>query len=822
MSRFVEVLVPLAVAGTFTYRVPEHMGELAVGSRVLVPFGRRKMYTAIVLLSHDKEPVGYQVKEVAAVLDEKPVLRHPQLKLWQWIADYYLCNLGEVYKAALPSGLKVESETFISVNPDYEESVDDRLGDRERVVLDFTAQRGRVMITDIARDTGFKNVEGVVHRLLDRGVVIVAERAVDNYKPKTVQCVTLASDRDDESALHAWFDSLRRARKQEQLLLAFLDLSQWLQRVAEPKEVTVEQLLARADVTRPVLRDAVKRGIFNIYKKEINRFDNVSQKLDDLPQLSPEQKRALGEIHAGLRQKPVALLHGVTSSGKTSIYMHLIADALAQGKQVLYLVPEIALTTQLTQRLQKVFGDRLLIYHSKFTDNERVDIWKRLLHTKEPMVVIGVRSSVFLPYANLGLVIVDEEHDASYKQQDPAPRYNGRNAALVLARMHGAKSLLGSATPSLESYHNARQGKYALVSLLERYEGIEMPEVKVIDTRKARKKFEMRGLFSDELVSDCRQALRQGEQVILFQNRRGYSPMVRCKECGWVPSCENCDVSLTYHKHVNSLTCHYCGHTVSLPQLCPACGLPGIEIIGYGTERIEDDIDAVFPDEKISRMDLDTTRSKSSYDRIIDEFSRRQTNILVGTQMVTKGLDFDGVSIVGVLNADTMIRFPDFRAAERAFDMLEQVAGRAGRAHKRGTVVVQTSEPEHPVIGFVCSHDYDAFFNYELAERQRYHYPPFVKIINIYLKHADNAVVNDLALRYSNMMRQVFGPRVLGPEAPFVARVQKLYIRQIVLKVENEASMPKVKQILRNLYEQLIEVDSRMKAARLYFDVDPV
>ena len=754
-------------------------------------------------------------------LDDKPILRHPQLEFWQWIAAYYLCSMGEVYKAAVPSGLKVESETTISVNPDYEEDESSRLSDHERVILDFTAQRGRVQIAEIAKATGFKTVERNVSHLLDMGALHVSERVVDNYRPKTEACVRLTIAREEEEKLHHFFDMLKRAPKQESLLLAYLDMSHWLQSGAA-KEVSKENLLKRAGVSSAVLHDAVKRGLFEIYKKEINRFAELGSILEEPPTLSDEQKRAYGEIHQSMRQHAITLLHGVTSSGKTSVYMHLIADALRQGKQVLYLVPEIALTTQLTRRLRRVFGDKLLIYHSKFSDNERVDIWKRLLDSSDACVVIGVRSSVFLPYSNLGLVIVDEEHDSSYKQQDPAPRYNGRNAALILAQKHGAKTVLGSATPAIEVYHRALAGQYGLVKLLTRYGDIQMPEVKVIDTIDARKRREMHGLFSNELIADCRQALKQDEQVILFQNRRGYSPMVRCKECGSVPKCENCDVSLTYHKHSRSLVCHYCGYTISLPDLCPACQLPGLEIIGYGTERIEDDIDALFPGEKISRMDLDTTRSKNSYDRIIDDFSNHRTNILVGTQMVTKGLDFDAVSIVGILNADTMINFPDFRSHERAFDMLEQVSGRAGRAHKQGQVIIQTSQPDHDVIKFVQAHDYEGFYQHELADRQQFGYPPFTKVINIYLKHREDATVGELAVRYSGLLRQVFGTRVLGPMSPLVARVQNLYIRQITLKMETAASMSKVKAILRSLYEQMLAADARMKAVRLYYDVDPV
>ena len=820
MPRFAETLLPLALPGTYTYRIPEDM-KLSIGMRVLVPFGRKKIYTAIVVTLHDREPKGYDVKEILSTLDDKPILKHPQLDFWQWIADYYICSMGEVYKAAVPSGLKVESETTISVNPDFEESEPRQLTDRERVILDFTAQRGRVQIAEIAKATGFKTVERSVSHLLDLDALHVSERVVDNYRPKTEACIRLTISRDDEQALHQHFDQLKRAPKQEVLLLAYLDMSRWLQS-GDVREVSKENLLKRAGVSGAVLHEAVKRGIFEIYKKEINRFADLGSVLEEPTSLSEEQKRAYNEIHQSMRQHAITLLHGVTSSGKTSVYMHLIADALNLGKQVLYLVPEIALTTQLTRRLRRVFGDKLLIYHSKFSDNERVDIWKRLLDSNEPCVIIGVRSSVFLPYSNLGLVIVDEEHDSSYKQQDPAPRYNGRNAALILAQKHGAKTVLGSATPAIEVYYHALAGHYGLVKLMTRYGDIKMPDVKVIDTIDARKRREMNGMFSNELITNCRKALKDGEQVILFQNRRGYSPMVRCKECGSVPKCENCDVSLTYHKHSRSLVCHYCGYTIPLPDLCPACQLPGIEIIGYGTERIEDDIDAVFPGEKISRMDLDTTRNKNSYDRIIDEFSQHRTNILVGTQMVTKGLDFDAVSIVGILNADTMINFPDFRSHERAFDMLEQVSGRAGRAHKQGQVIIQTSQPDHDVIKFVQTHDYEGFYKHELADRQQFGYPPFTKVINIYLKHRDDATVGELAVRYTGLLRQVFGTRVLGPMAPFVARVQNLYIRQVTLKMETAASMSKVKGILRDLYERMLAADARMKSVKLYYDVDPV
>lgn len=821
MALFAEVILPLPLYSTFTYSIPETMADrLRIGCRVLVPFGRKKYYTAIVTVIHGTKPDGYEVKEILTMLDDEPIVKHPQLKLWEWIAQYYLCSTGDVYKAAVPSGLKVESETFVSADPDFEETEPGELKERERIILDLISSRDRVQLSEVGRATGFKNVEAIVSRLIEKGAVFVAERMVSNYRPKTETYVALTISHDDSSGLHRYFDLVGRSKKQEALLLAYLDTSHWLQKSKTPVEVSKKNLLERADVSQAVLNGVIAKGILRLYKKEINRFADLNSSKMDLPELSEEQNGTYHEILNSFKEKPITLLHGVTSSGKTSIYMHLIAEALRLKKQVLYLVPEIALTTQLTHRLQRVFGKQLLIYHSKFSDNERVDIWKRLLHSNEPCVVIGVRSAVFLPYSSLGLIIVDEEHDTSYKQQDPAPRYNGRNVALVLAQMHGAKTLLGSATPAIESYYNAKSGKYGLVTLLNRYEGIKMPEVEIIDTKQARKRKEMNGTFSGRLISLCKDSIKAGEQVILFQNRRGYAPMVTCKQCGWVPKCENCDVSLTYHKHLHTLTCHYCGYTITLPDLCPACRQPTIEIVGYGTERIEDDIDSIFPDAKILRMDLDTTRNKNSYEHIIEDFSARKADILVGTQMVTKGLDFDGVSTVGILNADTMINFPDFRSHERAFNMMEQVAGRAGRKNKQGRVVIQTANPENPVIKFVLKHDYTGFYQGELADRERFKYPPFTKIINIYLKHRDDNVLNEMAVRYSNMLRQVFAHRVLGPEAPMVARVQSLYIRQIVLKMENEASMIKVKKILRAIYENMLKVDSRMKSTILYYDVD--
>ncbi len=822
MSQFIEAILPLPLYSTFTYHVPTTMqGTIQIGSRVLVPFGRKKYYTAIVSMLHSNKPTEYEVKDILDVLDEYPIIKYPQLKLWNWIAEYYLCSVGDVYKAAIPTGLKVESETLVMANPDFEESETVSLREREIIILNLISGRDKVQISELEKSTGFKNVESIVSRLIEKDAIFVAERTVEHYRPKTESFVALTIKKEDEAGMHRFFELVRQAKKQESLLLAFLDLSHWL-RKGDILEVSKKELLDRAQVSPAVLSAIIEKGIMKVYRKEINRFTTSSLQTVTVPKLSKVQQEAYWNIYESFKNKNITLLHGVTSSGKTEIYINLIAEMIRLGKQSLYLVPEIALTTQLTTRLHKVFGDRLLIYHSKFSDNERVDLWKRLLKSSEPCVVIGVRSSVFLPFSNLGIVIVDEEHETSYKQFDPAPRYNGRNVAMMLASMHGAKTLLGSATPSLESYYNAVNDRYGLVSLNERYEGIKMPEVEVIDIKESRRKREFNGILSNKLLHDCIHELEEGNQVILFQNRRGYAPMALCKECGWVPKCENCDVSLTYHKYSNSLSCHYCGYTYQLPTLCKACGQPTLEVVGYGTERIEDDMEKIFPDYTVLRMDLDTTRNKNGYEKIITDFSKRKAQILIGTQMVSKGLDFDGVSLVGVLNADTLINFPDFRASERAFDMLEQVAGRAGRKHKSGIVEIQTSNPDNDVIQYVKAHDYLGFYNNEIEERQRYKYPPFTKLIYIYLKHRDDNTVTEVSVRFSNMLREVFGNRVLGPEAPLIARVQQYHIRQIVLKMENEASMIKVKNILRTIYENMLSVDSRMKSTILYYDVDPM
>ena len=821
MNRFADVILPLPLYRYFTYRIPADMqGRLRQGHRVVVSFGRAKFYTAIVVALHDTEPQGYEVKEIATLLDDEPIVLRPQLKFWEWIADYYLCSVGDVYKAALPSGLKLESETSLAINPDFEEAVDERLSEREAILMQALSTQGRLTVHELEKQTGLRNTLPVLRRLVEREAIFVSERIRSNYKPKTEVCVRLSFEQGNQEALRSAFELVKRSKQQETLLLSFLDLSHFMQ-PGNYVEVSRTALLERAGVSAAVLAGVVNKGIMQTYKREISRFANVARHCCEMPTLSNEQSRALGEIYTTFRDKSVTLLHGVTSSGKTEIYTHLIDNALQQGRQVLYLVPEIALTTQLTERLQRVFGDKLLIYHSRFSDNERVEIWHKMLRSREPRVVLGVRSSIFLPFHNLGLVIVDEEHETSYKQYDPAPRYHARNAAIVLAQMYDAKVLLGSATPAVESYYNAQCGKYGLVELLTRYSNNPLPEVRTIDMREQRRKKLARGNFSEPLIEEVHKALKREEQIILFQNRRGFAPMVECRECAWVPKCTQCDVSLTYHKRDNRLVCHYCGYSCEVPRICPACLQPTIEVRGFGTERIEEDVEQIFPDTPLARMDMDTTRSRNAYQEIIDDFAAGKSKILIGTQMVTKGLDFDRVSIVGILSADSMLSFPDFRAHERAFQMMAQVAGRSGRGKSRGVVFLQTSQPQLPIIEQVIQHDYVGMYREQLSQRQTFGYPPFTRLIYIYLKHRDEGVLDTLSHQYAVLLRKVFGERVLGPDNPPVARIQSLYIRKIMLKVETSASMAQVKDLLRQIYERSL-VDERFKSLTLYYDVDPM
>lgn len=820
---YAEVIIPRPLDTTFTYRVPDGLAaDIRNGSRVIVPFGPRRYYTGVVDSLSPVGPVNtdYAMKDVVMVVDPRPIVRHPQVKFWRWLAGYYLCSLGEVYAAALPAGLKIESETQIELN---REAVADDVFDldrRESTLVELLASKGGVMSPrEISSVDGFSNPEPVIARLLGKQLVVIKEKLVERFKARKESYVALVVN-DGESP-DDFFARVKGAKAQERALMALISLGGMKPDGSQAREVTRKALEERAAVTGPIIKELQKKGLVRLYDKEISRFTYNGPTVSTLPELSDAQKRAYEEIDKAFIDHQVTLLHGVTSSGKTEIYITLIDRILRRGDRALFLVPEIALTTQLTRRLQRVFGDKVVIYHSKFSDAERVEVWLRLLNSDDPCVVIGARSAVFLPFGNLGLVIVDEEHDPSYKQADPAPRYNGRDAAIVLATMHGAKVLLGSATPSVETYYKAVSGKYGLVTLTERFSGATLPEVEIVDLNRERQAGRMTGAFADRTLAEARKNLNEGRQVIFFLNRRGYSPVARCKMCGFVPKCDFCDVSLTYHRRPEELVCHYCGTVYPMMKVCPSCHEPTLEVVGYGTERVEDEITASFPDRRIIRMDLDTTRNKNAYADLVADFSAHKADILVGTQMVTKGLDFGDVGLVIVSGADRLAAYPDFHSTERAFNLISQVSGRAGRRRDtQGRVLIETRNPDNPVFALAAAHDYLSFYKTEVDERRAFNYPPFTRIIDIYIKHKDSAEATRLANIYAARLRELFGNRVSGPQEPMVARVKLMYIRKIMLKIEVEASMTKVKEILRNLY---IETASSplTRGLRLYYDVDP-
>ena len=765
---YADLILPLPLQGTFTYAIPVSMQSgVQVGGRVLVPFGRNKTYLGIVARLHDEKPQGYEVKEISQVMDAEPIVTPQQLRLWQWIADYYLSPIGDVYKAALPAGLKAE----------------------------------------------------------------------DGYRPKTETYIRLTPAYQNEAALHVALNILGRAPKQLEAFIAYLELSGWdqVEEMSNEKlemrngqqggdisEITREELLNASHASATTLQQLEKRGMLETYEVEVGRLNHGGAYHPELiKQLNTAQQEAYNHILLSMMKKPVTLLHGVTSSGKTEIYIHLIRQALERKEQVLYLLPEIALTVQMMQRLQRVFGNRLGIYHSKYSDAERVEIWQKQLSQNPYDVILGARSAVLLPFQRLGLVIVDEEHETSYKQQDPAPRYHARSVAIVLAQMYKARTLLGTATPSLESYHNAKTGKYGLVELKERYQGIELPEIQVVDIADLQHRKMMAGPFSPLLLNKVREALERGEQAILFQNRRGFAPLIECKQCGWVPHCQHCDVSLTYHRQMNQLTCHYCGYTYRVPTECPCCGSTELKTRGFGTEKIEEQVREVFPEVRVARMDLDTTRTRNAYERIIMDFGAGRTNILIGTQMISKGLDFDKVSVVGILNADSMLNYPDFRAYEHAFMMMAQVSGRAGRKGKRGLVILQTKSKDVPVIQQVVRNDYAALYKDLIAERQAFHYPPYYHLVYVYLKHRYDDVVNTASIELGSRLRQWFPGRVLGPDKPAVAKVKSQNIRKLVLKLENGIDMKKVREYLLMAQSQML-TDKRYSSLQIYYDVDPL
>lgn len=820
MKKYVDVIVPLPVAGQYTYSVPADLEDkVKAGCRIVVPFGSKKFYTAIVTSVHQNAPETYETKDLVEVLDTSPVLLKRQYDFWKWLADYYLCTLGDVYKAALPSGMKLESETLVVSNPEFE--ADKPLPEKEQRILDLLSDDSEQCITQLEKASGIKNLLPVIKSLLEKEAIRVKEELKRSYKPRVEVRVRLTEGMQAEETVHRLFDTLARAPKQLALLMKYIELSGWSGEKKNPKEVSRKALLDATGATNSVFNGLVEKHIFETYTFEIGRLSEGPVETVGLNPLSMAQQRAYTEILAHFHQKNVCLLHGVTASGKTEIYIHLIQQAIQAGKQVLYLLPEIALTTQITERLRRVFGNRLGIYHSKFPDAERVEIWRKQLTDQDYDVILGVRSSVFLPFRRLGLVIVDEEHENTYKQQEPAPRYHARNAAIMLASMFGAKTLLGTATPSIETYYNAVNGKYGWVQLTERHQQIQLPHIEVVDIKELVRKKRMTAQFSPLLLQKIREALDQKEQVILFQNRRGFAPMIECRTCGWVPKCKNCDVSLTYHKGLNQLTCHYCGYTYQVPKSCPACG--GVELMnrGFGTEKIEDDIKLIFPEARVARMDLDTTRTRTAYERIIADFEEGKTDILIGTQMVSKGLDFDRVSVVGILNADSMLNYPDFRSYERAFQLMAQVAGRAGRKNKQGLVVLQTKSPDLPLIHQVVANDYSGLYQTQIDERRLFKYPPFYRLIYVYLKHRKEGVLEQAADLMAGYLRNGLGDRVLGPDRPPVSRIQTLFIRKIVVKIEQQASMSKVREYLQQVQRAIIE-DERFRSLLVYYDVDPM
>lgn len=816
---FADVILPLPLANHYTYLIPEDLeSKVKEGCRVIVPFGKKKFYSAIVIRLHEQRPEGYEIKEVSEVLDSHPILLPGQLDFWRWVSSYYLCTLGDVYKAALPSGLKLESETLVEVNPEYE--AESPLAPNETLIYDLLSD-GKVRNLDtLSKESGIRQLLPIINSLLEKEAIFVKEEVRQTYKPKTEAHVRLACPVVDESTINSFLDATRRASKQQTLLIKYLELSGLSDNIQTPSEVSKRTLLNETGYSSAILNSLVEKGILEIYYYEIGRLGKDEKIQGTSYPLNSYQQKAFEQINEHFREKNVCLLHGVTSSGKTEIYIHLIQQALSKGEQVLYLLPEIALTTQITERLKRVFGSRLGVYHSKFPDTERVEIWQKQLSAEPYDIILGVRSSVFLPFRNLGLVIIDEEHENTYKQQDPAPRYHARNAAIVLASKQNAKVLLGTATPSIESYYNAQTGKYGFVRLTQRHKALQLPEIEVVDIGELRHKRRMNGPFSPRLLEEMRKALESHEQIILFQNRRGFAPMLECKVCGWTPRCEHCDVSLTYHRGLGQLTCHYCGYTTPVPHRCPACESEEIRHRGFGTERIEENIQELFPEARIARMDLDTTRTRQAYERIILNFRQGDTDILIGTQMVSKGLDFEHVSVVGILDADSMMNFPDFRAHERAFQLMAQVAGRAGRKHKQGIVILQTRSKDAPVISQVMHNDYEGLYNDQLAERMLFRYPPYFRLINIYLKHRYSEQLDRMAHEVADRLRRVFGDRVLGPDAPPVARIQSLYIRKIIIKMEVSASLLKVREQLLHIRQQLL-TDEQFRSLTLYFDMDP-
>lgn len=837
MSRvtfFVDVIIPVSLPNLYTYRVPHEWNELIqVGQRVVVQFGKSKRYSALVRRIHETPPSTYAAKYIDGILDEHPIVEETQFKLWEWISGYYMCNIGEVMLAALPGGLKLASETRILLHPDCD--VNGSYTEKEHAIIEALGVRQVLSIQDVSEIVDQKSVYSLIKEMIDKKIILVEEELKEKYKPKFETFVRLSPSVENEESLRQVFDKLeKKAAKQLEVIMAYMKLADYYS--SEKKPVKKSDLVKVVEGAEAAIRSLVKKEWIELYEQQVDRIKaGIGE--NKTVELNEDQQQVLDQIKsqfAGAPEKSpkeVVLLHGVTSSGKTEIYIKLIAEALKEGKQVLYLLPEIALTTQIILRLRKYFGEKVGVYHSKFNEQERVEVWKNVLRfsaaeneqerNSSCQLLIGARSALFLPFSNLGLVIVDEEHDSSFKQYDPAPRYNARDAAIYLASLFKAKTLLGSATPAVESYFNASEGKYGFVTLLKRFGGIQMPEILIADIKEASKKKQMHSHFSPMLLEEMKLALENKEQIILFQNRRGFAPQIECETCAWVPQCTNCDVSLTYHKAGNQLRCHYCGYTTKPPSKCSACGDTHLKMKGFGTEKIEEELAVFFPKARIGRMDLDTTRSKFAHQHIIRDFEGGNIDILVGTQMVTKGLDFDHVSLVGILNADSMLNFPDFRSYERSFQLMAQVAGRAGRKNKRGKVVIQTYHPDHSIIQDVWNNNYLSMYTNQLLDRRNFHYPPYYRLIELTLIHKDLDLVNVGAKELANKLKSIFGKRVLGPEFPLVSRIRNSYYKNILLKVEKESSIVQAKKQLAECIDQF-RIMPEFKSIRVQLDVDPI
>ena len=826
-EQYADVILPLPMEGCFTYLIPEELaGKIGAGMRVVIQFGTKKFYSALVRRVHTVKPENISPKLVESVLDDQPILSENCFLLWEWISVYYHCSLGEVLKAALPSGLKLESETRVSLDEDYGKPEPGQLTPKELLLFEIIREKKGISVFELNNTVLKKGTLPILKELLRKGVIHIEEELRDSYKVRTETIVTLGAAILSEEKLLRTLDLLVRIPKQREMLLLFLHENEEvadLKSKAYPKKA----LLMKSGASLTVFNGLVKKEILAVYEQQIDRIDSGEDATRAIYPLFPAQQIALNEIEASFVNNQVTLLHGVTSSGKTEIYIQLIEKCLQEGKQVLYLLPEIGLTTQMISRLLVVFGKQVGVYHSRFSDSERVEIWNKVLNFKpgnQPQshqLIVGTRSAIFLPFSNLGLIVVDEEHENSFKQYDPAPRYHARDSAIVLGTMLKIPVLLGTATPAVETYFNARSGRYGLVELKERYKQIELPEIITVDLKRAYQRKSMRSYLTPELFEEITAALAKKEQVILFQNRRGFSPFIECKSCGWIPKCTHCDVSLTYHKNSRRLVCHYCGYSISYPVSCNSCRSADLSNKGFGTEKVAEELSELFPDAVIERLDLDSTRSKRAFQTILQRFDRGDTDILVGTQMITKGLDFEHVRVVGILNADNLLNFPDFRSHERSYQLMTQVSGRAGRREKRGKVIIQTSQPDHFIIQKVASNDYEGMYNQQIAERRDFKYPPFYRMIRITLKHRDLSELDRIAQACAEALRSRFGNRLLGPEYPAVGRIKLMFMKQMWLKLEREMSVTSAKRQMQLMLEDVKSRDKN-KMVQIVVDVDPM